>query len=76
MRRELITEGELLSAARKQGFSRLSDVDRATIEPGGTIVFLGRKVPVEPRRDDELLRKLDEVRAELAALRAAPRAEP
>jgi len=76
MRRELITEGELLSAARKQGFSRLADVDRATIEPGGTIVFLGRKAPVEPRRDDELLRKLDEVRAELAALRAAPRTEP
>jgi uncharacterized membrane protein YcaP (DUF421 family) len=76
MRRELITEGELLSAARKQGFARLADVDRATIEPGGTIVFLGRKAPVEPRRDDELLRKLDEVRAELAALRATPRAEP
>jgi len=76
MRRELITEGELLSAARKQGFSRLADVDRATIEPGGTIVFLGRKAPVEPRRDDELLKKLDEVRAELAALRAAPRTEP
>jgi uncharacterized membrane protein YcaP (DUF421 family) len=76
MRRELITEGELLSAARKQGFSRLADVDRATIEPGGTIVFLGKKAPVEPRRDDELLRKLDEVRAELAALRAGPRTEP
>jgi uncharacterized membrane protein YcaP (DUF421 family) len=76
MRQELITEGELLSAARKQGFSRLADVDRATIEPGGTIVFLGRKAPAEPRRDDELLRKLDEVRAELAALRATPRTEP
>jgi len=76
MRRELITEGELLSAARKQGFSRLADVDRATIEPGGTIVFFGKKAPVEPRRDDELLRKLDEVRAELAALRAGPRTEP
>ena len=76
MRQELITEGELLSAARKQGFSRLTDVDRATIEPGGTIVFLGKKAPVEPRRDDELLRKLDEVRAELAALRAGPRTEP
>src|SRR6476659_4935677 len=76
MRRELITEGELLSAARKQGFSRLTDVDRATIEPGGTIVFLGRKQPVEPSRDDELLKKLDEVRAELASLRGAPRTEP
>ena len=70
LRRELITEGELLSAARKQGFARLSDVDRATLEPGGTIVFLARKAPVEPRQDDEVLRRLDELRAELVALRA------
>jgi uncharacterized membrane protein YcaP (DUF421 family) len=69
LRKELITEGELLSAARKQGFSRLADVDRATIEPGGTIVFLARRPPGESRRDDELLQKLDELRAELAALR-------
>ena len=75
MRRELITEGELLSAARKQGFVKLADVDRATIEPGGTIVFVGRKQTDETRRDDELHRKLDEVRAELAAIRAATRAQ-
>ena len=75
MRRELITEGELLSAARKQGFSRLADVDRATIEPGGTIVFIGRKSTDEPPHDGELHRKLDEIRAELAALRAATRAQ-
>ena len=75
MRRELITEGELLSAARKQGFVRLADIDRATIEPGGTIVFIGRKSTDEPPRDGELHRKLDEIRAELAALRAATRAQ-
>jgi uncharacterized membrane protein YcaP (DUF421 family) len=70
LRKELITEGELLSAARKQGFERLSDVDRATIEPGGTIVFLARKRGSEPRNDDEVLRKLEELRAELVALRS------
>jgi len=75
MRRELITEGELLSAARKQGFVRLADIDRATIEPGGTIVFIGRKSTDEPPRDGDLHRKLDEIRAELAALRAATRAQ-
>ena len=75
MRRELITEGELLSAARKQGFVRLADIDRATIEPGGTIVFIGRKSADELPRDGELHRKLDEIRAELAALRAATRAQ-
>ena len=70
LRKELITEGELLSAARKQGFERLSDVDRATIEPGGTIVFLARKRGSEPRNDDEVLRKLEELRADLVALRS------
>jgi len=73
MRRELITEGELLSAARKQGFVRLADIDRATIEPGGTIVFMGRKTTDDTKRDDDLHKKLDELRGELASLRAALR---
>ncbi|HUR36021.1 MAG TPA: YetF domain-containing protein [Vicinamibacterales bacterium] len=69
LRKELITEGELLSAARKQGFARLDDVDRATIEPGGTVVFFGKKTATDTARHDELLSKLEELRAELSALR-------
>jgi len=71
LRKELITEGELLSAARKQGFQRLSDVDRATIEPGGTIVFVAKKPATDVLRHDEVLTKLAELRTELMALRAA-----
>jgi uncharacterized membrane protein YcaP (DUF421 family) len=71
LRKELITEGELLSAARKQGFQRLSDVDRATIEPGGTIVFVAKKPTTDVLRHDEVITKLDELRTELVALRAA-----
>ena len=71
LRKELITEGELLSAARKQGFQRLSDVDRATIEPGGTIVFVAKKPTTDVLRHDEVLTKLAELHTELMALRAA-----
>jgi uncharacterized membrane protein YcaP (DUF421 family) len=71
LKKELITEGELLSAAHKQGFATLSDIDRAVIEPGGTIVFLAKKPPVESLRHDELLSRLDQIGAELAALRAS-----
>jgi uncharacterized membrane protein YcaP (DUF421 family) len=71
LRKELITKEELLSAARKQGFARLADVDKAVLEPDGTIVFVAKQPPVDARRHDELLAKLEEVRAELVALRAA-----
>jgi uncharacterized membrane protein YcaP (DUF421 family) len=71
LRKELITEGELLSAAHKQGFATLEEVDRAVIEPGGTIVFLAKKPPTEAIRHDELLSRLDRISAELAALRRA-----
>jgi uncharacterized membrane protein YcaP (DUF421 family) len=70
LRMELITEAELLSAAHKQGFSTLADVDRAFIEPGGTIVFIARKPTTESLRHAELVTKLDQVCADLAALRA------
>ena len=43
LRKELITEGELLSAAHKQGFATLGEVDRAVIEPGGDDRVPGKK---------------------------------
>jgi uncharacterized membrane protein YcaP (DUF421 family) len=71
LRKELITENELLSAAHKQGFATLAEIDRAVIEPGGTIVFLAKKPPTDSLRHDELVSKLDQIGAELAALRSA-----
>ena len=70
LRQELITEGELLSAAHKQGFATLSEVDRAVIEPGGAIVFLAKKPPADTVRHDEVLSRLDRIAEQLQALRA------
>jgi len=69
LKRELITIGELESAAHKQGFASTEAVDRAILEPGGTICFFGKKPAPEVSRHDELLQRLDELSAQVAALR-------
>src|SRR5262245_9470567 len=45
--RELITLAELESAAHKQGFASLQDVERAVLEPGGTLTLIASKPDVE-----------------------------
>lgn len=68
---ELITLPELETAAHKQGFESLGDVDRAILEPGGSISFIGKKPSVESERHNDLLKKLDQIGAELSAMRSA-----
>jgi len=66
---EMITLAELETAARKQGFTSLQDVDRAVLEPGGGITFVARRPKPEESRHEELLARLDEVLREVTALR-------
>ncbi len=72
LRREMITRDELETAARKQGFASLGDVDRAVLEPGGGITFIARRPKPEESRHQELLARFDEVLREMATLRARP----
>jgi len=67
LRRELITEAELCSAARKQGFETLDQVERAVLEPGGIISFVARKPTSEDERHAEVLAELSAIRRQLAA---------
>jgi len=71
LRGEVITRAELESAAHKQGFASLDEVERAILEPGGTISFIRKEPPPEAARHEELLARLDQITRELAALRAA-----
>jgi uncharacterized membrane protein YcaP (DUF421 family) len=66
--KELITEAELLSAAHKQGFATLEEIDRAVLEPGGAIAFFAHKPTPEAGRHLELLARLDQISARLTAL--------
>ncbi len=57
--KELITLAELEAAAHKQGFGSLDEVDRAVLEPGGTLSFLAKQPPMETARHQELIARLD-----------------
>jgi uncharacterized membrane protein YcaP (DUF421 family) len=69
MRRLHINAGELTAKAHERGFDSLSDVDSATLYPNGTIYFRGLESASDAARHQELLRRLDALGAELAALR-------
>jgi uncharacterized membrane protein YcaP (DUF421 family) len=70
LKRELLTHSELESAAHKQGFSTLAEVDRAVLEPGGTVSFVAKKAMTDEARHSELVARLDELTRQVAALRA------
>lgn len=70
LKKELITLTELESAAHKQGFGSLDEIDQAQIEPGGTFSFTGKKPAPEAQRHTELIARLDQLTSELAQLRA------
>ena len=68
--KDLITLAELEAAAHRQGFASLEEVERAVLEPGGTLSFIGKKPTAEEMRHREVLARLDEMRGEVARLRA------
>ena len=68
LERELITLSALEAAAHKEGFASLEEVDRAILEPGGGICFLGKKPTPETARHDDLVARLDQIQAQLAQL--------
>jgi uncharacterized membrane protein YcaP (DUF421 family) len=69
LKKELITMAQLEAAARKQGFGSLSEVDQCSLEPGGTLSFIGKKPDADVLRHKELLDRIDKLKDELAMLR-------
>ena len=67
---EVITLVELTTAAHKQGFASLDEIDVATLEPGGTISFVGKRPAPEAARHQELLERLDQLSREVNTLRS------
>ena len=72
LRAELITIAELESAAHKQGIRSLTDVERATIEPGGAMSFVSKRPSRETARHHELMAELQKMSARLTALESRP----
>ena len=67
LKKELITRSALESAAHKQGFESLDEIERATLEPGGTICFFRRVPSPDTARHDELMAMLRKISTQLAA---------
>jgi uncharacterized membrane protein YcaP (DUF421 family) len=70
LKRELITKEELAAAARKQGFDTLSEVQQCILEPGGTLTFIARKPDSDDVRHQELIKRFDALKEEIARLRS------
>jgi uncharacterized membrane protein YcaP (DUF421 family) len=70
LQKEAITTSELLAAAHKQGFAALDEIDRAVLDPSGSIAFFGKRPTPDTSRHEEIMRRLDDITAQLAALKA------
>jgi len=69
LRKELITVTELEEAAHKQGFASLDLVERAILEPGGSICFIGKQPQPEEERFQQVLQRLDAIAHDVAMLK-------
>ena len=70
LKNEVITLAELEMAAHKQGFESLAEIQRAVLEPGGAISFIGQEPRDEAIRYQEIVTRLDQIARDLVALRA------
>ena len=69
LEREAITEEELLLAAHKEGILKLEDVEDATIDANGLIVFSAKESVKIANRQNELLERLESLTKEVKLLR-------
>ena len=69
LEREFVTMDELCSAARRQGYLSLDDVERAVLEPGGSLTFAPKEETTRVRRHDEIIGRLDSMQQAVDAMR-------
>ena len=69
MARELITRSELLSILHRQGFSKLEEVERCELEPGGTFAVTAKEPRQHERFQLDVLTRIDELSRQISALR-------
>jgi uncharacterized membrane protein YcaP (DUF421 family) len=70
LKKEAISALELEAAAHKQGFASLDDIEKAVLDPNGSIAFFGKKPTSDTIRHDDIVKRLDQITAQLAALKA------
>jgi len=66
--KELLTRAELMTVLHRQGFSKISDVDRCILEPGGAFYIVSKEPPRDEREHREVMARLSELSQQIAAL--------
>jgi uncharacterized membrane protein YcaP (DUF421 family) len=69
LKNELLTRAELETAAHRQGFAGLDEIERAAIEPGGTFLFVGKKPTPDEVTQKEITDRLDALSRQLTEIR-------
>ncbi len=69
LKKELLSEEELLAVVHRQGFESFSEVSRCILEPNGAFFIEGYKPSQEDERQQVLLARLDTLNRELKSLR-------
>jgi uncharacterized membrane protein YcaP (DUF421 family) len=68
LKKELLTRAELETAAHRQGFAGLHEIERAILEPGGTIFFVGKKPSPDEVQQKALTDRLDAIALQLTEI--------
>ncbi len=68
---ELISRPELEAAAHRQGIASLDDVDKAILEPTGTLNFIPRTPTPDQERHDQLIALIEQLRNEISQIKAS-----
>ena len=74
MRREMLTQEELIQVVHRQNITGLQDVKLCVLEPNGTFYVESTEDSVPRQRHDELLQRLDALQQEVVTLRASRQA--
>jgi uncharacterized membrane protein YcaP (DUF421 family) len=67
--KELLSESELLTVARRQGFKSLKEIDRCILDPSGNFIIEGKSPAVADQQHAELLKQLNQINRQLGELR-------
>ena len=69
LRKELMTENELLAVVHRQGFDGFETIKKCVLEPNGSFYIEGRKPTDTEKQHGELVSRLEKIQHELQQIR-------
>ncbi len=69
LRKELLTEEELLSAIHRQGFDGIEEIKKCVLEPNGSFYIEGRKPTESQAQHGDVVGRLEQIQRDLQQIR-------